>query len=64
VWTDRIMSWNTGGKWVTDTALRRISFDETRCQGEPLDRHSMKVSISAILGPKTREKPVRINRAT
>jgi hypothetical protein len=35
---------------VTDGAARRISFDETRCQGEPAHQHSMKVLISAMLG--------------
>ncbi len=39
--------------WITDTAARRISFDETRCQGEPLRQRSMKVLISAMLGLNT-----------
>jgi hypothetical protein len=34
-----------------DTDARRISFVEMRCQGEPLRQHSMKVLISAMLGP-------------
>jgi hypothetical protein len=33
-----------------DTAARRISFDETRCQGKPAHQHSMKGLISAMLG--------------
>ena len=41
------MSWNAHSKWVTDT----VSFDETRCQGKPVRKHSMKVSFSAMLRP-------------
>ena len=49
---DRIMSRNARSTWVTDTVAMRISFDETRCQGEPVRQHSMKVSFSAMLRPK------------
>ena len=42
----------TAGVWITNTAARRISFDETRCQGEPVRQRSMKVLISAMLGRK------------
>jgi len=48
------MSWNAHSEWVADT----VSFDETRCQGTPVRQHSMKVSFSAMLSPKAREKPV------
>lgn len=40
--------------WITtDKVARRISFKETRCQGEPLRQRSMKVLISAMLGLNT-----------
>ena len=58
MWADGIMSWNARGEQVIDTAARRISFDETRCQGESVRQRSMKISISAILEPKAKETSV------
>ena len=60
---DRIMRWNALSTWVTDTVAMRISFDETRCQGKPVRQRSMKTLISAMLGSKAREKPIRGSQA-
>ena len=43
--------------------LRRISFDETRCQGDPVHQPSMKVLISAMLDQNVRRRLLRINQA-
>ena len=49
--------------WITETTVRRISFDETRCQGEPVHHPSMKLLISAMLERNVRRRLFRINQA-
>ncbi len=49
--------------WIIGTAARRISFDETRCQGKPANQPSMNVPISAMLGRSTRRRCFQINQA-
>lgn len=56
------MSWGVAVQ-ITETTVRRISFDETRCQGEPVHQPSMKVLISAMLERNVRRRLFRINQA-
>jgi hypothetical protein len=50
--------------WVTDTAARRISFDETRCQGEQGNKGSPNATIFAMLRPVEGKTPLTILGST